>query len=438
MPNDNPIYIGSVPSSTDNPKYMGSFSGAGGGGGSGTVTVGGGGAGTVNQIPKFSAATAIVDSIARESGSSIIVVGSVVAEGFNSLTIAPSTTGNPVTLMATGSDADVAIRLITKGILPVIVGGPTFIDPYSGLPRDFLADRASLVVGGIFDYGTASQAYGTLNSITLDAAADSGTSVHSFNTNVQIPVTNTKNYGSLYGMEANIVHSGSGNVAAQYGVSIDVSNYGPGNIPDIYGIFVNLENTHASGTVDRAYSFVAGDFFTGGTTGTLYQYYSSNIAGAATNGYYFWADSRGVLVIKEDNTFDSVGQAIARVYNPLFTKYTAGAADYERTVFGQWNGNVAEIGTEKGGTGTLRDLRLLGQLRSFTIADGNNIVLNTTTGTKIGTATTQKLGFYNATPVVQGASVADASGGAIIDAEARTAINALISRIEATGLIATV
>jgi len=36
-----------------------------------------------------------------------------------------------------------------------------------------------------------------------------------------------------------------------------------------------------------------------------------------------------------------------------------------------------------------------------TIADGKSIVLNTTTGTRIGTATTQKLGFYNATPVVR-------------------------------------
>ena len=35
------------------------------------------------------------------------------------------------------------------------------------------------------------------------------------------------------------------------------------------------------------------------------------------------------------------------------------------------------------------------------MADGENIILNTTTGTKIGTATTQKLGFYNATPVTQ-------------------------------------
>jgi hypothetical protein len=30
-----------------------------------------------------------------------------------------------------------------------------------------------------------------------------------------------------------------------------------------------------------------------------------------------------------------------------------------------------------------------------------NIVVGTTTGTKFGTATTQKIGFFNATPVVQ-------------------------------------
>ena len=34
-------------------------------------------------------------------------------------------------------------------------------------------------------------------------------------------------------------------------------------------------------------------------------------------------------------------------------------------------------------------------------AEAANIALDTTTGTKIGTATTQKLGFFNATPVVQ-------------------------------------
>lgn len=39
-----------------------------------------------------------------------------------------------------------------------------------------------------------------------------------------------------------------------------------------------------------------------------------------------------------------------------------------------------------------------------TVGDAKNIILNATTGTKIGTATTQKLGFFNATPIVQRAA----------------------------------
>lgn len=38
---------------------------------------------------------------------------------------------------------------------------------------------------------------------------------------------------------------------------------------------------------------------------------------------------------------------------------------------------------------------------TFATSDSTNIILGTTTGTKIGTADTQKLGFWNATPVVQ-------------------------------------
>jgi hypothetical protein len=37
----------------------------------------------------------------------------------------------------------------------------------------------------------------------------------------------------------------------------------------------------------------------------------------------------------------------------------------------------------------------------LTLGDANNIAVNATTGTKIGTATSQKLGFFNSTPIVQ-------------------------------------
>jgi hypothetical protein len=46
------------------------------------------------------------------------------------------------------------------------------------------------------------------------------------------------------------------------------------------------------------------------------------------------------------------------------------------------------------------------------LADAANIVLGATTGSKIGTAVTQKLGFFNAAPVVQPAAAAQAEPAA--------------------------
>ncbi|HEU4913836.1 MAG TPA: hypothetical protein VFT16_00310 [Candidatus Saccharimonadales bacterium] len=47
------------------------------------------------------------------------------------------------------------------------------------------------------------------------------------------------------------------------------------------------------------------------------------------------------------------------------------------------------------------DRFVLDNAGDITLADGGDISAGSTTGTKIGTATTQKLGFYNATPIVQ-------------------------------------
>jgi len=67
------------------------------------------------------------------------------------------------------------------------------------------------------------------------------------------------------------------------------------------------------------------------------------------------------------------------------------------------------------------------------LADAGNITVGTTTGTKIGTATTQKLGFYNATPVVQPTAVADATDAATVI----TQLNALLAKLRTLGIIAT-
>ena len=63
------------------------------------------------------------------------------------------------------------------------------------------------------------------------------------------------------------------------------------------------------------------------------------------------------------------------------------------------------------GTGTLVTNSKITLGLEVGITDAKNIILGTTTGTKIGTATTQKLGFWNVTPVVQQATNAYTSDG---------------------------
>ena len=75
--------------------------------------------------------------------------------------------------------------------------------------------------------------------------------------------------------------------------------------------------------------------------------------------------------------------------------------------------------------------------KAIQLLDGRNIQFGFTTGTKFGTSTSQKIGFWNKTPIIQPTAVSDASGGTTIDAEARTALNALLSRLRNTGIIAT-
>lgn len=67
------------------------------------------------------------------------------------------------------------------------------------------------------------------------------------------------------------------------------------------------------------------------------------------------------------------------------------------------------------------------------IADAGNIIVGTTTGTEIGTAAAQKLGFFGVTPVVQQAHIIDADGTL---ADITTKFNTLLSELEALGLLA--
>ena len=80
----------------------------------------------------------------------------------------------------------------------------------------------------------------------------------------------------------------------------------------------------------------------------------------------------------------------------------------------------------------------LSKVADDTITDGVDYALGTVTGTKIGTGTTQKLGLWNATPIVQPANTVDIFTGLVnvgLRAAAGTAAMTLPGNLAAAGSI---
>jgi len=73
--------------------------------------------------------------------------------------------------------------------------------------------------------------------------------------------------------------------------------------------------------------------------------------------------------------------------------------------------------------------------RDLQIENARNIRLGRITGTKIGTSDTEKLGFYGTAPVAQQATISDPSGGLTVDSAARSAVETIIDRLQAIGII---
>ncbi len=173
-----------------------------------------------------------------------------------------------------------------------------------------------------------------------------------------IAVSATTQVYSLVGVSG--VATTTADAQTLLGVNFGVAAHGTAQIGTMYGAYIatRLTDTAHSALVYGVYvnPTAAGS----GTADTYLGVWVTDAATIATNSYAFWSDTRGVFRIKADSTFDAVAQSIPALYNPQFTKYTPGATDYERIVLGQWHGNIAEIGTEKGGTGTLRAVKILG------------------------------------------------------------------------------
>lgn len=73
--------------------------------------------------------------------------------------------------------------------------------------------------------------------------------------------------------------------------------------------------------------------------------------------------------------------------------------------------------------------------RLLQLMDGRNLQTGRSTGSKIGLSANEKVSVYGVSPVIQGATINDPSGGATVDTEARNAIDSLINRLQDFGII---
>lgn len=179
------------------------------------------------------------------------------------------------------------------------------------------------------------------------------------------------------------------------------------------------------------------DLWIGGSVAAVFD--SSGLSMAAlglswSGGSVLQGGADGAHRLVQRNSTNAQAYSVASTYTSFTNK--------EEVELG-WTSSVAHLWTIKGsGGGTARDL-VLGRdatemLRFgsgvLTIADAVNIATNTGTGTKIGTATTQKIALWNATPVVQPTAVTDADGTL---ASATSQLNALLAKMRTIGAIAT-
>jgi len=126
----------------------------------------------------------------------------------------------------------------------------------------------------------------------------------------------------------------------------------------------------------------------------------------------------GVALLASSNTFTASGQTIsytntassgtvnAIAITPTYNQTsTAGATDFliNRTQTAVGSGSQLFADFQVAGTSKFN----VNNAGTVTLADAANLIVGTSTGTQIGTSTSQKLGFFGATPVVQQTSTTD-------------------------------
>lgn len=215
-----------------------------------------------------------------------------------------------------------------------------------------------------------------------------------------------------------------------------IVDYGTFSVAEAFRILDEATGNHLSVQVvgaivsDNQLSFPAGGGQVATTTNTMT--FSNKTLGTGGNTLRASTISSGVAIVDNTTTTKAlrfilstasannhairVNSTASRTYDlpdaSIVIAGSAAALTSGRVPFATTGGILTDVGDFTFATDTLTVTKIAAtQLTGdLTFADGINVVLNATTGTKIGTATTQKLGFWNVAPVAQYATTGTVTG----------------------------
>jgi hypothetical protein len=231
-------------------------------------------------------------------------------------------------------------------------------------------------------------------------------------------------------------------------------NAGTANTTGYYNCIIGSRagQSNVVGFNNTYFGTLAGTTATG-SNNSFFGYYSGALTTTGTNNTGFGSGSGGTNTTGSNNLFigSSAGAYLA---NGVTSNQTSGNSVFigvNSKALSAGNTNQTVIGYNATGNGsntvtigdtTVTDNYIRG---NFNVTDARNFIIGTTTGTKIGTATTQKLSFWNATPIVQPTTAVAAStfatvaGGTNIDTTDTFdgyTIGQVVKALRNTGLLA--
>lgn len=359
------------------------------------------GNGTVTSVAALTLGTTGTDlssSVANGTTTPVITLNVPTASATNrgALSAADWTTFNSkqgaLTLTTTGTSGAATLVGTTLNIPQYSGTSYTFSTGLTNTAGTITANLSTGVSGGQSVIGGTAAS----NNLTLSSTSNATKGKLLFGTSAYDEVNNRLGIGTASPTYALDVNNEFIRVGTRFGV-----NTGTLNVNQIRCIGLGV-STNASYTVFRTNSGASNDIprvLAGGSEGT-----SSGTA------YYILHQTYGFGAVVYNTSQVPILRAYIGATNftntagseagdlAFYTQSGGTDATERMRIFG--GGNVA-IGTTTDGGFKLDVNGTFRTQDNFTISDAKNIILATTTGTKIGTATSQKLSFWNATPIVQ-------------------------------------